>query len=241
MTKQLRQIAVGNELASLQSAAPGLSAGAAAGGKPPPPPPKKEKKTPPIPKQLSTKISSSSSKLTECMAWETKISDNTALWLDWIWICFFWGLPLRHKNLNKYFLVSKGNKSKFWCLSRSANLLNGFKSELAGRKDAIVNAKMALENCYAKTLGKQEKDILADADLMMEVNTQIATIESAFTSFNGTVKSIRTAIDSGLEDFFHIFFLHVNLLKLKVRIHKSKWFFYWIWGVIGANQGPTEA
>ena len=82
MTKQLRQIAVGNELASLQSAAPGLSAGAAAGGKPPPPPPKKEKKTPPIPKQLSTKISSSSSKLTECMAWETKISDNTALWLD---------------------------------------------------------------------------------------------------------------------------------------------------------------
>lgn len=87
-------------------------------------------------------------------------------------------------------------------MSRSANLLNGFKHELAGRKDAIVNAKTALENCYAKTLGKQEKDILADADLIQEVNTQLATVESAFTSFNGTLKSIRMAIDSGLEEFF---------------------------------------
>lgn len=78
---QLRQIAVGSELAALQSAAPGLGSGAGAKGNPPPPPPEKKKKIPPISKQLSTKISSSSSKLTECMAWETKISENTALWL----------------------------------------------------------------------------------------------------------------------------------------------------------------
>ena len=81
---------------------------------------------------------------------------------------------------------------------RSPTLLDGFKSELAARKDAINNAKLALESSYAKTLGKTEKVIQEDGGLVSEINGHIAKIEAAFNSFNGTIKSIKTAIDSSL-------------------------------------------
>ena len=81
---------------------------------------------------------------------------------------------------------------------RSPTLLDGFKNELAARKNAITTAKLALESTYAKTLGKTEKAIQEDGDLVNEINGQIAQIEAAFNSFNGTIKSIKTAIDSSL-------------------------------------------
>lgn len=81
---------------------------------------------------------------------------------------------------------------------RSPTLLDGFKSELAARKAAISNAKLALESSYAKTLGKTEKVIQEDGDLVNEINGHLAQIEAAFNSFNGTIKSIKTAIDSSL-------------------------------------------
>lgn len=61
-------------------------------GRPPPPeagdggsgnpPDKKEKKKPPLCKQMSTKISTASSKLTELMAWKTKCNDCSTLYLN---------------------------------------------------------------------------------------------------------------------------------------------------------------
>ena len=48
-------------------------------GGPPPPPTEKPKKVIPLSKQVTNKISSSSTKLTELMAWEAKASDNKAL------------------------------------------------------------------------------------------------------------------------------------------------------------------
>ena len=51
--------------------------GASPGG--PPPPTEKPKKVTPLSKQVTNKISSSSAKLTELMAWEAKVSDNKTL------------------------------------------------------------------------------------------------------------------------------------------------------------------
>ena len=77
-------------------------------------------------------------------------------------------------------------------------MLDGFKCELGARKTAISNAKLALESTYAKTMGKNEKAIQEDGDLVNEINGHLAQIEAAFNSFNGTIKSIKTAIDSSL-------------------------------------------
>jgi hypothetical protein len=70
--------------------------------------------------------------------------------------------------------------------------------ELIARKEAITSAKTSLETVYAKTLGKTEVDINADQELVKEVNMTIAAMESAFNSFNGTTKSIKMSIESGL-------------------------------------------
>ena len=88
---------------------------------------------------------------------------------------------------------------------RSSTLLDGFKCELAARKNAIANAKLALESTYAKTLGKTEKTIQEDGDLIDEIHGHIAQIEAAFNSFNGTIKSIKTAIDSSLMSVVVVF------------------------------------
>lgn len=70
--------------------------------------------------------------------------------------------------------------------------------ELMARKDAITSAKTSLETVYANTLGKTEVEINADQQLVKEINMAIAATESAFNSFNGTTKSIKMSIESGL-------------------------------------------
>ena len=88
--------------------------------------------------------------------------------------------------------------SKFsQCLSlRSATLLAGFQSELTARKDAITAAKADCEASYAATLSKSDADIQKNPTLMSTITTNLAKMDSAFTSFNGTIKSIKLAIDS---------------------------------------------
>lgn len=81
-------------------------------------------------------------------------------------------------------------------------MLAGFKSELGARKDAINKAKVALEGCYAQTLGKSDEVIQADKDLLQTITSQLVNVETAFTSFNGTIKSIKMAIDTWLKMFF---------------------------------------
>lgn len=78
---------MGGNMGRFQAAAAGsglADSGPVAGrdGQPPPPAPVKEKKKQPIAKQMSSKISTASSKLTELMAWKAKVSECTALFLD---------------------------------------------------------------------------------------------------------------------------------------------------------------
>ena len=77
-------------------------------------------------------------------------------------------------------------------------MLSGFKSELGARRDAITAAKTALESRYAKTLGKSDKDIQDNAELFESLTKNLADVEAAFTSFNGTIKSIKLAIEPRL-------------------------------------------
>ena len=109
-----------------------------------------------------------------------------------------------YKTLKTTFVLKSPRKIIPIKSPRSTTLLNGFKSELTARKDAISNAKTALESTYAKTLGKSEKQIQEDPGLVSEITTNIATIESAFNSFNGTVKTIKMSIESGLTICFCI-------------------------------------
>ena len=74
-----RQAAVGTHMTQFQSNGMHLpSGGPNAPQQLPAPPP--EKKRPPLSKQISSKISNSSSKLTEIMAWHAKVQDCTTLW-----------------------------------------------------------------------------------------------------------------------------------------------------------------
>lgn len=69
---------MGGEIEKLQSMGLGMQPGGG-GNSVPAAPTEKPKKVTPISKQVTNKISSSSAKLTELMAWESKIKDNTVL------------------------------------------------------------------------------------------------------------------------------------------------------------------
>ena len=55
----------------------------------PPAPVEKPKKVVPLSKQLTNKISSSSTKLTELMAWEAKVTDNNVLYLIFDFLLYY--------------------------------------------------------------------------------------------------------------------------------------------------------
>ncbi|CAL1167635.1 unnamed protein product [Cladocopium goreaui] len=153
-TRQVMQVAAGGEIGKFQASGLGVQPGVTSST--PPPKVEKQKKAVPLSKQVTNKISSSSAKLTELMAWEAKVQDNKVL---------------------------------------SETLLNGFKNELNARKTAIATAKTGLEGVYAQILGKSDPEIQGDSKLAELIQSNLANVESAFTSFNGTIKSIKLAID----------------------------------------------
>jgi len=71
-------------------------------------------------------------------------------------------------------------------------------AELDSRKTSIENTKSNLETIYAKTLGKPEKEIMDNQALLEDIQKNIAAVDASFTSFNGTVKSIKQSIDTQL-------------------------------------------
>ena len=73
-----RQVAVGNDVGKFQKSGLGMQPGSSGNGTAPAPV-EKTKKVTPISKQVTNKISSSATKLTELMAWEAKVTDNTVL------------------------------------------------------------------------------------------------------------------------------------------------------------------
>ena len=86
---QPRQVAVAGDIGRFQSAGLGLQPGGAVPGGSPPAPVEKPKKVVPLSKQLTNKISSSSTKLTELMAWEAKVTDNTVLYLIFDFLLYY--------------------------------------------------------------------------------------------------------------------------------------------------------
>ena len=76
----LRQVAAGGEIGKFQASGLGVQPGVTSST--PPPKVEKQKKAVPLSKQVTNKISSSSAKLTELMAWEAKVLDNKVLYLS---------------------------------------------------------------------------------------------------------------------------------------------------------------
>lgn len=77
----LRQVAVGGDVSQFQAMGLGVHTHAPGAGQTPTVPSEKTKKVVPLSKQITNRISSSSSKLTELMAWEAKVTDNKVLFL----------------------------------------------------------------------------------------------------------------------------------------------------------------
>lgn len=154
-TREVMLATMGANMEKFQASGVGLASNAA-GNVPPQMAEPKQKRKPPIAKQVSSKISSASSKLTELMAWRAKVND---------------------------------------CSSLSPNLLQGFVAELDSKKKAIEDAKTTVEDLYAETLGKTDKEINENTDLVQRVTKSMGSVDAAFTSFNGTLKSIKGALE----------------------------------------------
>ena len=84
----------------------------------------------------------------------------------------------------------------FLDLLRSDTLKNSFTRELEARKTNLSDSKAALEALYAQKLD----DTATRPDLVEQVNTALRTCEAAMTSYNGTVRSIKLAVESWLNN-----------------------------------------
>jgi len=105
-----RQVVVGNDVDKFQSSGLGMQPGGSGNGGAPPAPVEKIKKVIPLSKKVTNKISSSATKLTEVMAWEAKVADNTALSIfvetKTFCMCFFQPLSLGSMiRLRFYFVI----------------------------------------------------------------------------------------------------------------------------------------
>lgn len=78
---------------------------------------------------------------------------------------------------------------------RSESLKVAFEAELLARKDEVSAGKTKLEVAYSKTLGKTVEGVSQDVALMEEISQALGMASAAFTSMNGTVKSIKAAIE----------------------------------------------
>lgn len=97
-------------------------------------------------------------------------------------------------------------------------MLDGFLGELGNRKSNINSVKQELEAVYGQTLG-DDKEILKRTDLVERINKSLLNAEAAFTSLTGTIRSIKTAIETGTFQLHPSTYLTVNDAMLFPRIH----------------------
>ena len=86
---------------------------------------------------------------------------------------------------------------------RSTILQNGFSSELASRSQALAECKKDLEVLYAEKLGPD--DLKSKPELVTRVESALRKCDAALTSYTGTMKSIKLAID---------FYQHIYIFKI---------------------------
>ena len=70
----------------------------------------------------------------------------------------------------------------------------GFNSELAARRNAIMTSKQELESLYGQTMGSDEA-VRKKTELVQNINKALLSADAASTSLNGTIKSIKTAVE----------------------------------------------
>lgn len=75
---------------------------------------------------------------------------------------------------------------------RSSTLKDGFRKELDARRDNLASVRGEFESLYAQRLD----DVKDRPDLVAKVETVLRSCEAALTSYNGTLKSIKLAIDT---------------------------------------------
>lgn len=94
---------------------------------------------------------------------------------------------LSGKNADIMAWTAKGAE----CDKLATSLKDGFSSELDARKETLAKAKHELEKIYAEQLGDVEKN----PELKARMDAAIRGCDAALTSYNGTLKSIKLAIE----------------------------------------------
>ena len=86
-----------------------------------------------------------------------------------------------------------GVSSDCYC-PRSDTLRDGFKGELDARAKSFKDAKGRLEQLYASCLS--EESMKKDPSLQGKVDSAVRACDAAVTAFNGTIRSIKGAMES---------------------------------------------
>ena len=71
---------------------------------------------------------------------------------------------------------------------------NGFKGELDSRSKSLGDAKMKLEALYATCL--DENAVKNNPDLQGKIDVAVRACDAAVTSYAGTLRSVKTAMES---------------------------------------------
>ena len=79
-------------------------------------------------------------------------------------------------------------------------LKNGFKDELKGRMDTLKANRVELERLYALRVDDSQVDDPENSKYKEDSMKAIRNCESSFTSYTGSVKSIKSLLEPGLHE-----------------------------------------
>ena len=79
---------------------------------------------------------------------------------------------------------------------RTPALVSGFKEELSSKKMAVERRKVELESCYAIRIEDADFDLPTNSDHKTKCLTALRACDSAFTSLAGSIKSVKSVVDT---------------------------------------------
>lgn len=74
--------------------------------------------------------------------------------------------------------------------------MKGFKTELEGRMRSIEAARTKLETLFSRRIDDDKMDLPENAAFKSECMQAIRSCESAFTSYAGSVRSIKAIVET---------------------------------------------